>query len=111
MDLKLVQMLRFQPSMPRMPSAEMPAKPAAIDVSFPQEGRLDLILAKIDLVAIVVTLLGISLLGMAATAFAFIELAKLVSNLWSDPLVRWLMICLALAIIWVTVRWKKSRLS
>lgn len=97
--------------MTQMPAAEMSAKPGVREVSLPQEGKLDHIWAKIDLVAIVITLLGISLLGMAAMVLAFIALAKLVSNLWLDTPARWLIICLALAIIWVTFRWKKSRLS
>ena len=95
----------------QMQTVEVSTASETRDISPPQEGKLDPIWAKIDLVAIVITLLGISLLGMAAVVFAFIELAKLLSNLWSDPLARWLMICLALAIIWVTVRWNKSRLS
>lgn len=88
---------------------EMPANPPETnEILLPREGQLDFILGRIDLVAIVITLLGVCLLGVVAMVLAVIELAKLVANLWSNPIDRWAMIILGAAIVWVVVRWKKS---
>jgi hypothetical protein len=64
-------------------------------------------LGRIDLVAIVIGLLGVCLLGVVALVMAVIELAKLVASLWSDSLDRWLMVTLAVAIVWILARWKR----
>ena len=72
-------------------------------------GKLEFILGRIDLVAIVVTLLGICLLALAGIVTAMIGVAKLISGLWSNPIYRWLIIILGVAMVWVAVRWKKSR--
>ena len=75
------------------------------------EGRFEALLSRIDLVAIVITIVGVCLLAVAATVLATIGVAKLISSMWSIPLDRGLMILLCSAIVWVTVRWKRSRLS
>lgn len=67
-------------------------------------------MSRIDLAAIVITLLGTSLLGVVAVVLAAIEMAKLVSSLWSDSFDRWLLIVSGVAVLWVAVRWKKSRI-
>lgn len=79
-------------------------------ISLSQEGRSTSILSRIDLVAIVITLVGICLLGVAAMVMAVIELAKLISSLWAVPFNRWLILILGMAIVWVTARWKSSRI-
>ena len=76
--------------------------------SIPREGQLEFILGRLDLAAIVISMLGICLLGMVVLVLAAIELAKLISALWLHPLDRWLIIILGAAIVWVVVRWKKS---
>jgi len=76
-----------------------------------QDRKFEALLSRIDLVAIVISIVGVCLLTIAATVLAAIEAAKLISNLWSNPLDRWLMIVFCTAIAWVTVRWKRSRLS
>lgn len=76
--------------------------------SIPEAGILDSILSRIDLLAIVITLLGICLLGVAAMVMALIELVRLFATLWSGSLERWLIITLGVAIVWVVARWKKS---
>ena len=73
----------------------------------PRDGKLDPILGRIDLVAIVIGLLGMCLLAVAALVMAVLELAKLVASLWADSLDRWLIAILGLAIVWVIARWKK----
>lgn len=76
-----------------------------------QERKFDALLSRIDLVAIVITIVGACLLAIAAAVLAAIEAARLISNLCSNPLDRWLTIIFCTAIVWVTVRWKRSRLS
>ena len=88
---------------------EMPLnQPEANNISIPREGQLEFILGRIDLAAIIISLLGLCLLGMVALVFAVIELARLISALWAHPLDRWLILLLGAAIAWVVVRWKKS---
>ena len=94
----------------------MPAIEVTADHSDPKsspvrrEGRFDPILARIDLAAILVTLVGISLLGIIAMVLAVMELAKLVSALWATPVDRWLILLFCAAIVWVIMRWKKSHM-
>jgi hypothetical protein len=75
---------------------------------FTGDGKLGFVLRQIDLIAITIVLLGTCFLGLAAVAFAVIQLARLVSNHWAQPADRWLVMILALAIVWVIVRWKRS---
>ena len=82
--------------------------PLTSNVSIREESRIELVLGRIDLIAIIVALLGMVLAGAAAVVLALIELTKLISGLCSNPLERWLLIGVALAMIWVTVRWRKS---
>jgi hypothetical protein len=60
-----------------------------------------------DLLAILTTILGICLLGLAAAALAAVELARLISCLWAHPYERWPLVMLGLAIIWILSRGKK----
>jgi hypothetical protein len=70
-------------------------------------GKFDALLGRMDLIAILTTLLGVCLLGVAALVMGVIELVKLVSSLWSDSIDRWLIIVLGLTFVWVVVRWRK----
>ena len=91
-----------------MTTAEKSANdPEFKELSIHRDGKLDPVLGRIDLIAIVIGLLGVCLLGVAAVVLAVIELARLVASLWADSLDRWLMITLGVAIVWVIVRWKK----
>jgi hypothetical protein len=81
--------------------------PEAEKVLVSREGRFDPILGRIDLIAILTAVLGVCLLGVAAVVMALIELARLISSLWSDSFDRWLLISLGVALIWVAVRLKK----
>jgi hypothetical protein len=85
------------------PVDSLEAKRRAMD----QDGKLDPILGRIDLVAILLALLGACLLGVAVAVLAFVELVRIVSSLWSDTFERWLLIVLAAALVWIVVRWKK----
>jgi hypothetical protein len=58
------------------------------------------------LVAILAALLGITVLGVAAVVIALIELAKLISSLWSDSFDRWLLMIFGVAVIWIIARRK-----
>ena len=75
--------------------------------SVPPAGRLDPILGRIDLIAILSAVLGACLLAIVAVVLMMIELAKIVASLWADSFDRWLIIALGLAIVWVSVRRKK----
>ncbi|HEX4349243.1 MAG TPA: hypothetical protein VH251_02590 [Verrucomicrobiae bacterium] len=82
-------------------------EPGLKEFSIHRDAKLDPVLGRIDLVAIVIGLLGVCLLGVVALVMAVIELAKLVASLWSDSLDRWLMVTLAVAIVWILARWKR----
>jgi hypothetical protein len=82
-------------------------QPDVKNYSPPESGKLDAILGRIDLVAILTAVLGLCVLAVVAGVMAMIELAKLISNLWSDSFDRWLIIALSVAILWVAVRGKK----
>ena len=83
----------------------------SLKVRIPSEGKFDSLLTRIDTAAIVITLMGICLLLLTAVVFAVLQTAKLIANLWSDSLDRWLIITVCVALIWVVARWKRSRLS
>jgi hypothetical protein len=72
-----------------------------------QNGQLDAILGRVDLLAILTTVLGIALLAVAAVVLVVFELAKLLSALWSDSFDRWLILALVLSVVWVVARWKR----
>lgn len=75
--------------------------------SAPEGGKLDPILGRIDLVAILTAALGVCVLVVVGVVMAAIELARLISSLWSNSFDRWLIIVLSVAIIWVAVRGKR----
>jgi hypothetical protein len=77
--------------------------------SYPIErgGKLDPILGRIDLVAILTVVLGISVLAIVGMVMAVIEIVKLISSLWENSFDRWLIIILSVAIVWVAVRGKR----
>jgi hypothetical protein len=92
-----------------MTAMNPPVEPATLkNLAIPRERKFDTILGRIDLLAIVLTLLGVCLLGAVAIVMAVIEMAKLVSCLWADPAGRWGLIALGVALVWVAARWKKS---
>jgi hypothetical protein len=77
------------------------------NLSIPQGGKLDPLLGRIDLIAILAAVLGVCLLGVAGLVMAIIGLARLISTVWADSFDRWLVIILGLALIWVAARWKR----
>jgi hypothetical protein len=85
---------------------ESPREPAP-QSDIPEDSRLDFVLGRLDLVAVLITLLGLCLLGVTAAALAAVELAKLISCLWAQPLERWLLVIVGLAIVWVLSRGKR----
>ena len=82
-------------------------EPGMKEQSFSQSRRLDAVLGRMDLMAVLTMLLGVALLGVGAVALAVMELAKLLSSLCSDSFDRWLILGLVLSTAWVTVRWKR----
>jgi len=90
------------------PSAD-PAE--ARQFSIPEAGIVESLLGRVDLLAIIITLVGICLLGLVGMVMAVIQLARLIAILWSGSSERWLLITLGAAIVWVLVRWKKSRVG
>jgi hypothetical protein len=71
------------------------------------EGKLHLIVGRVDLVAIITVLLSLCLFGFLAAATAIVQVVKLISSLWSDSFDRWLIVACGVAIVWVAARWKK----
>ncbi len=74
------------------------------DLTLSQSRRREVILGRIDLIAIVTALLGLCLLALVAAA---IQLAKLIAYLCADPIDRWLVVVLGLAVLWLIARGKK----
>jgi len=70
-------------------------------------GKLDAILVRIDLVALLTAVLGVGLLAATVAATAVVQLGKLILLLWAEPFDRWLIIGLGVAVVWVIVRWKR----
>jgi hypothetical protein len=70
-------------------------------------GKLDAMLVRIDLVALLTAGLGVGLLAATVAATAVVQLGKLISLLWAEPFDRWLIIGLGVAVVWVIVRWKR----
>lgn len=60
-----------------------------------------------DIVAILIVLLGICqglfVVGLMVAA----DIAKLISSSWANSKPHWLAIIFGLAVIWITMRWKK----
>ena len=77
------------------------------DFPVPANGRLDALLGRIDLIAILATLIGVFLVGVTGLVVAMIEIAKLVAVLWADPVERWLVIVVGLAVLWLIARGKR----
>ena len=82
----------------------------AVDVGVPVQKDSQPLLARVDLLAIMIAAVGLVLASVAGFVLAFIELTKLVRSLWADPVERWLIVIFAVALVWVTLRWKKSRI-
>jgi len=70
-------------------------------------GKLEPIFSRIDLIAILTVLLGVSFFGLATVVFAFIQFFRLISIVWSYPSERWFLIAPVIALVWVIARWKK----
>jgi hypothetical protein len=70
-------------------------------------GKFDAFFGRIDLVAVIATVLALFLLGMPGMVLAALELAKLISYLWLDSIGRWLVIVMVLTVLWVAARWRK----
>jgi len=91
-----------------MTTAEKSAETQSLNIiAVPREGKLDPLLGRIDLLAVLLTLFGICVLGVAAVVLALIEIAKLISAMLADPFERWLLLALSLAILWLIFRGKK----
>ena len=93
---------------------EIPEQPAnRSDVkkeSAAHHEKMDRLLGRIDLVAVLTLFVGVLLLGVVSVVVVIIELAKMISRLWSDSFDRWLIIVLALTIVWIAARWKRMSL-
>ena len=83
------------------------AQPDLKEISVHRYGKMDPILGRIDLIAILIASLGICLLGVAMVVLATIELVRLVASLWADSFDRWLILTLGVAIIWIIARWRR----
>jgi len=82
-----------------------------VGTSIPPAAKLDSLLARLDLVAIVVTMAGLCMLTLTVAVLAVIQAARLIQSLWSDSLGRGLILVLCAGSLWVVARWKRSYLS
>jgi hypothetical protein len=83
-----------------------PSQPAPKSDS-PEDRKLDLVLGRVDLAAILTAVVGLCLLGLMAAALAAVESAKLISCLWAHPVARWPLVIFGLAIVWILTRRKR----
>jgi hypothetical protein len=91
-----------------MDSANRPTVPStAMPTVAPQTRRLDSILGKLDLIAIVAAFLGACLLGLMTVVTAAIEVFRLIPALWSNPVDRGIVIAFGVALLWVLLRGRK----
>ena len=93
-----------------MTNTEKPAAPgpsSLTNIAVRDAEKLEPIFGRMDLAAILIVLLGFCLLVVTVVVMAAIELAKLISSLWSVPDDRWLFAVFGLAVIWVAARWKR----
>ena len=93
-----------------MSQSEEPVVPGQVDPNHnptPREGKLETILSRIDLAAVLVSLLGLCLLAVTVAVMAIADLAKVISGLCANDYDRWLVALAGLAAIWVAARWKK----
>jgi hypothetical protein len=72
-----------------------------------RDGKPNLIVGRVDLIAVLITLLCLCLFGFLVAAMAVVQFAELISSLWSDSFDRWLIVVFGVAIVWVAARWKK----
>lgn len=71
------------------------------------DGKMDPLLGRLDLLAILTVVLGACLLTLAATVMAVIGMARLILLLWADPFNRWLLVGLGVAVAWLLLRRKR----
>jgi hypothetical protein len=91
-----------------MTTFEKSANPPGVK-SFPasRNGKPNLIVGRVDLVAVLITLLCLCLFGFLVAAMAVVQFAELISSLWSNSFDRCLIVAFGVAIVWVAARWKK----
>ena len=77
------------------------------NISKARDGKTNLIVGRIDVMAVLIALLCACLFGFLAAALAIVQFAELISSLWSDSFDRWLIAVFGVAILWVAARWKK----
>jgi hypothetical protein len=68
---------------------------------------LDIVLGRLDLIAIVLLVVGIFALLTLVAVFAVVALADNFASVWANPYDRWLIGILTAAAVWVVARWKK----
>jgi hypothetical protein len=71
------------------------------------DGKPNLIVGRVDVAAVLMTLLCLCLFGFLVAAMAIVQFAELISSLWSDSFDRCLIVAFGAAIVWVAARWKK----
>lgn len=96
-----------------MPHPQTPNHPVRADsretatVAAGKPEFLDIILGRLDLIAIVILVAGIFALLTLVTVFAVVALADNFASVWANPYGRWLIGILTAAVVWVIARWKK----
>ncbi len=61
----------------------------------------------IDIAAVVLVLVGISLAFCLVGFWGVYDLAAFLSHRWANPAERWLIAVIGLASVWLLARWKK----
>jgi len=72
------------------------------------EGRkVQMIVGRLDLIALLLTVLGLAAVAVMVVVLAVIEFGRLVLSIWGNHYERWLLVFLGMAILWVGLRWKR----
>jgi uncharacterized membrane-anchored protein len=69
--------------------------------------RLQTMVDRLDLIAVLAGMVGLGVLGMVGIALAVVGLYRFMAAMWSHPFDRALMIAFALIVVWVVSRWRK----
>ena len=69
------------------------------------------VVSGIDKAAVIIVLLAACLSVGILGIMAALDFTQLITNFWTNPTERWLLIILGVALVWVILRWKKLAAS
>lgn len=83
------------------------SQPEASEVASESIGLVEALLGRLDLLAILTLVLGLSALAVTGVVLMAIQVARLIASLCHHPIDRWLVVAFLFAMIWVGFRGRK----